>query len=461
VSEPTSMTMPAPTAPEQAPVVALPEQTLQQVPPSPQQEQESKPEGPLARFQHFWKGLRRGSIEKTPGFVVNHSSNVIGAAHVMTEMMMFKASNKDGKLIKGDIRNPINWVKDPIVTVFTDTFKKSKSENVAAGELFKGNPLKNIYQRVTDVEAATLRVAKNQHLVDGKIFTETKLANPWQTRSTLAGLVVWSLSALIPEKRDSEEEIERMSIKRRTNPVGYVAERIGQALWVPGWLDHKRQMIGLGVMASGICSAVGAWRGRVKLDNGMQRYAFNSGYLGTSTFTFLSSIPLLFASDDQRGYGGFGALMMGRLFFLPTSLYTKWKANEPGKGWYFSSMASFQAENFAQAMIGGAEKYKDANGNMVIVDHEAIRKEAKEKATLIKRERKNQSFANDQDGAVLSPVATANDNDRITVHPQGQQAVSENNDNTLTPHTHVVGGGAIVQKAMPDRGQEAQTVAGG
>lgn len=336
-------------------------------------------------FQRISSGvsaMRRRSIQAVPAFIVNHSSNLLGAAHVGTEMMMFKASNKDGRLVQNP-NNPINWIKEPLQTVFFDTFKRSRSQAIPVGELLKGNPFKNIYKRITDVEAATLRVQHNSENAD-KTLSEIKLSNPWQTRSTLAGLIIWSLSALIPERPDDPAEIERMAIKRKTNPVGYVGERLKQAVWVPDWGNHKRQMVGLGYVIIGLCSSIGAWRGRTKdpLTN-LQKYTFNRSYLATSLLSLGASVPLLFASDDQRGYGGFGAIMMGRIPFLFGSIGTKYRDKEPGRQWYAASMLSFQAENFAQTMVGGAEVTFDAQGQKIIKDHAAIREEAKAKAKVI------------------------------------------------------------------------------
>lgn len=357
--------------------------------------------GYLVRFSKFWSEKRKAAIDATPAFIVNNSSNILGAAHVATEMMMFKASSKEAKLIQNP-SNPINWVKEPIQTVFVDTFNRSRSTKIPVKELlFKGNPITNIYSRITDVDAATQRVRDEElkkPLAERKSLEKISLSNPWQTRSTLAGLIVWGLSALIPERREDDTEIERMAVKQQVNPLGYIAERLKQAVWIPEWPEHKRQMIGLGIMVSGVCSSIGSWRARNKDPlTGIQSYTFNKAYLGTSLFTLASSLPLLFATDDRRGYGGFGALMMGRLLYLPGSIYKKFKNNEPGKEWYTLATGSFQAENLAQNLIGGAEKLPDGT----VVDHEEIRKHAKQKAKEIVVERKKQGFGEEAPDAVI------------------------------------------------------------
>lgn len=336
--------------------------------------------GHLVRFSNFWSNERKATIKEVPAEVLKYSSNIFGAAHVITEMAMFKASNKNGTLIQ-DPSKPLNWITQPVRTIFEDAFKRSRSELPVKELLFTKNPIKNIYQRIVDTDGATRRAREKE---PNTPHHKIALSNPWQTRSTLAGLIVWGLSTFIPDRREDEAEIERMTIKQQVNPIGYVAERLKQAVWIPEWPEHKRQMVGLGIMASGVCSTINAWRGRGKDKHGVPIYTFNKGYLGTSLFTLASSFPLLFATDDRRGYGGFGALMMGRLLYLPSSIKKKFADKDSGRYWYTGATVSFQAENLAQNLIGGAEKLPDGT----IVDHDEIRKHAKEKAKELSAERK-------------------------------------------------------------------------
>jgi hypothetical protein len=210
------------------------------------------------------------------------------------------------------------------------------------------------------------------------------MGNSWQTRSTLFGLGVWSLSTVIPDKKEDPKEVERVATLQQTSPLAYVGERLKQAVWFPDWGGHKRQMIGLGIMGSGVMSTLGAWRRRATVEEAglkVLKYRFDRSYLITSAFTFLSSLPLLFASDDQKGFAGFGTLMMGRLFSLPSSVAGQFKNKEPGALWYTGATASFQAENLAQALIGGAEKRSDGT----IIDYSEIEKTAKQKVKDNKR----------------------------------------------------------------------------
>ena len=322
----------------------------------------------------FFSTIRHNAINATPGPIVNNSTNILGTAHVMTEMMMFKASMNT--LV--DKHNYWDYVPKALWNVYKDSIKRSGKSSTSLSELVHGNPLKNVYEYVTNTEAATARDVAAQ-IAEG--VEKVSLNNRWQTRSTLAGLTVWGLSAVIPDKKESDQEVERMEIMRRTNKPKYVAERFKQALWFPGWPDHKRQMIGLGIMASGLCSTVSSWRNRDKL-SAVPKYIFNGGYLFTSLITLASSLPLLFASDDQKGFGWFGTVMTSRLFFLPTSIYKKFKMKEDGAWYYLGATAGFQAENWTQALIGGAEKNPDGS----IIDHSASHKAGREKAQEIKRE---------------------------------------------------------------------------
>jgi hypothetical protein len=335
---------------------------------------------------------RFNAISAMPRQFVNNSSNILGAAHVGTEIMMFKASLPKSVLVDNP-KGPIDYVVRAVKRVFSESFSGSKTDIAELKAAVKGKPISGFIHHIRDVDGATERAIYSKvGKIDseGKLITRANLSlgNPWQTRSTLAGLVVWSLSAIIPDQKESSEEVERMAVLRETNPMQYVGERFKQALWVPEWGAHKRQMIGLGIMTSGICSLLGSWRNNIQMPQG-KVYAFNGGYFCTSALTFISSLPLLFASDDQKGFGAFGAWMTGRLAFLPSSIARKFKGDKMAATYYTASMAGFQAENWTQALIGGAEKLPDGT----IVDHEDIKKKAHQEAKEIKLARRNKHNA--------------------------------------------------------------------
>ena len=352
---------------------------------------------------------RYNAISAMPRFFVNNSSNILGAAHVGTEIMMFKASLKERKLVENP-KNPVDYVVRAIKHVYTDAFEKSGSDVAEMKEAMKDNKVRGFVNYIRDTDGATKRAVEPQ-LALGKLGKLTdkgepitranvSLGNPWQTRSTLSGLIVWTLSALIPDKKESPDEVERMAVLRATNLPGYIGERIRQAVWFPDWGSHKRQMIGLGIMVSGICSMIGSWRNNVdtfkKVEGILEKcrvYEFNPSYFATAALTFVSSLPLLFASDDQKGFSGFGSWMTGRLAFLPTSIAKKFKGDKGPAMYYTAATLGFQAENWTQALIGGAEKLPDGT----IVDHE----EAKEKARAEVKEIKQARAAAKHRGSVL------------------------------------------------------------
>jgi hypothetical protein len=338
--------------------------------------------------------MRRASIAAMPAFLVNNSSNVLGFSHVLTEFVMFKAGIKGNKLIDNP-QNPINWVVEPVKKVAADIYTNSKSRDYSLKQLFTGNVSQNVKKYIVDTKAATLREVSRQS-GSGKSISEVALGNPWQTRTTFAGLVVWTLSALLPEHKDSEEEVERMATMRTLHPFKYAAERMRQAVWFPEWTSHKRQMIGLGYLVIGICSMLGSFRQRRDLKHEIagdaeminmglkQAYGFNAAYFGTSVLSFLSSLPLLFALDENKAYSVFGMTMMLRIPVMFKSISKKYEFNEPGKHSYTAGMVSFQLENAAQALIGGATKLPDGT----IVDHEAEKRRAISEAKEYKKAHK-------------------------------------------------------------------------
>lgn len=353
-----------------------------------QAEQASKkPEGILARelsrFRNEVSGWRKAAITAMPGFLVNYSSNILGASHIATEVAMFKASNAKNdsfKLVK-DRSNPLSYIKDPLVQTMEGTLAGAKF-HTKTRDVFLADPKKtwvgNAVDYLTNIDKANAREYARAEAAGVNKATAAIHANRWQTRSTLAGIIVWTLSTFIPDKKEDPAEVERMAELQQRSPLGYVAERLRQAVWIPEWPQHKRQMIGLGVMASGLCSFLGAWRVRKQVVPNVYSYMRDNSYLMTSLFTFGSAASLTFSLDDERGFSRFGMGMMGRLLFLPKSISNRYANNDPGKNWYAGATASFQLENMAQSLIGGAEKNPDGT----IIDHAAVRQDAKLKAKV-------------------------------------------------------------------------------
>jgi hypothetical protein len=330
---------------------------------------------------------RQKTIAAAPPVIVNHSSNLIGGLQIAGEVMMFQASAKE-PLVKNH-RSLMSWIVDPPKTILSEIFKKTQG-GTGFKDIFNGNPFKNFYTQLTDVEAATLRERSMQRAAAAKIGrtladNHIGLPNRWQARSTLAGLTGWGINTLMPDNKDTPEEVERMATLAENRPLSYIAERFRQAVWIPEWPQHKRQMTGLGVMISGICSSIGAWRNRAELPpkgSKLYKYKFNGSYLLTGLSTLAASMPLLFRIDNDRGYANYGEIHLLRVFFLPKSIWNKYDYKEPGRHWYLGGASTFQTQNLAAALIGGAEKRPDGT----VVDTKAIREEAKRKAALAKAE---------------------------------------------------------------------------
>lgn len=366
--------------------------------------------------RNIWDGtsrqmsrMRHKSIEVAPAFFVNNSSNILGASHVATEMLMFKSGMKGASLIDHP-ENPINWVKEPFQKIKADIVTNSKSRDYSLRQLFSGNPIKNFKHYVMDTHDASLReverqIAANRELVaKGMAPKKLSLGNPWQTRTTLTGLIIWSLSAVLPERKESDEEIERMAKMRTLHPIQYIGERLKQAVWVPGWLTHKREMLGLGYLTIGVLSGLGSWRNRRDFSKGMlakdaelvskglkDSYAFNGAYFFTSVVSFIAGLPLLFALDERKAYSTYGSLSVLRIPLLPSSIYSKYAKGEPGWQSYTIGKLTFQVEDFLFSLIGGATKRKKPDGTYEIIDHEKLKKEAiaeaKEEKARIKEEK--------------------------------------------------------------------------
>jgi hypothetical protein len=371
------------------------------------------------------EGVRRKSIEVTPAFAVNNASNILAFMHIGTEVMMFK-SGMGGKALVKDWSNPVNWVKQPAQEIWKDIYSKGKSNDYTLGQLLKGNPIENL-QHWLNPHEATLRAIEREPAALQP--NHLKTGSPWQTRTTLMGLAIWTLSAVIPERKESDEQIEHMAKMRTLHPVQYVGTRLKQAVWFPEWNQHKREMLGLGYLGIGVLSGIGSWFNRAAmvdipkerkadvayiknaletrvqevktavskgevvakqalkdveliekaLEKGHclpQRYNFNAGYLFTSIVSFAAGLPLLFALDERKAYSTYGAMSVFRLPFLYTSIGEKMKKKEQGWQYYAGSKISFQLEDALFSVIGGATKKKRSDGTYEITDHEALKKKA-------------------------------------------------------------------------------------
>ncbi len=383
--------------------------------------------------RNAWDGVgqrmakaRRASIEATPAFVVNNSTNFLSASHVATEMLMFKSGMPGNKLID-DPSNPINWVVQPMQKIGRDIFG-GKSRWSGVKELFRRSPAEN-FRQFKDMNAASLREVEQQIsdnkalMAAGKTAKPIKLGNPWQTRTTSVGLATFILGAVIPERKETNEEIESMARMRTLNPIRYALHRYKQALWFPEWPKHKRELMGLGYNIIGTVSMLGAWRNRGKLDPAIaedakliakgleQGYKFNVGYFFTGLVSFIQGFPLLFALDENKAYSTYGAMTVLRTPMLVKSMNEKYTKQEDGWLSYLIAKVTFQLEDLLFLVIGGATKLKQPDGSYKIIDHEALKKEAIAEAKEEKARIREEKQANPKPRVVdmsLEPTAPAN-----------------------------------------------------
>ena len=315
-------------------------------------------------------GWRNSSIKALPNVVVNNASNIAGAMHMISEVSMLKANNTiltaggNGGFLDYIIRPPVNIYKSVMRNV---DFKFSPKSFLNPSSYVNAVKSHLDYKTATDIDLAKYNTPAQ---IDAGKAT---LINSWQARSTVVGMTTWLLNMLLPDVKDTPEETERMSIMATNHPIRYVAERLKQAIWVPDWFTHKRQMTGLGVLIAGTCSFLGGWR-NISKAAATPAYYWNKQYSLTGLISICSSIPLLFAVDNDRGYSLSGALHFLRTAVLPTTIWTKYQNTEGASAhFYAAGSTGFQLENLFMALVGGAEK--DQQGN--IVDHKAMREKGK------------------------------------------------------------------------------------
>ena len=336
-------------------------------------------------------GARNSTITVLPKFVVNNASNLAGVAHMVSEVAMFKANgtelmaavDKNGvALPPGAPRKALDYIKRPVVNIF-DSLVAGADLKVSPKSLLKPSFYIDAVKGHFDLKSATDVDLARRNTPEMLAAGKGKLLNSWQARSTMAGMTAWGLNMFLPDVKDTPEETERMSVMATNHPIRYVAERLKQAVLPWEWFQHKRQMTGLGVLVSGICSFLGGFRNVTRPTGANQFYWLNWQYCATGLASICASIPLLFAVDNDKGYSLSGAIHLARCVFLPGSIRKKYKNNEgDGAHYYLLGHLGFQSENLGMALVGGAEK--DADGN--IVDHKAMRKKAKELALHEKAE---------------------------------------------------------------------------
>jgi hypothetical protein len=330
-----------------------------------------------------------------------------------------------GNKLIDDPSNPINWVWQPAKKISADIFGIGKPKNGRFTDIFRRSPVET-FKGFTNLHDASMREVEHQIEVNkglvasGKQAQPLKLGNPWQSRTTGTGLVIFTLGALIPEKKESDQEIERMAKMRTLHPLRYIGERLKQAVWVPDWTHHKREMLGLGYNIIGTLSMLGAWRNRGQLNPAIakdaallakgltQGYKFNGGYFWTGLISFVQGLPLLFALDERRAYSAYGAFTFVRTPSLIKSIGEKYQKKEDGWQYYLTAKVTFAIEDFLFMLIGGAEKRRNPDGSYTIIDHDALKKKAIAEARAEKAERRDEKLHHESEAGNRDAVAGNN-----------------------------------------------------
>jgi len=356
---------------------------------------------PISKFlyavKNFGPNLRNSVVRSLPGAIVNNSSNFIAATQLVGEMMMFKANGT--QFVPTEHRATWwRYLVEPPKSIYKSVFEKAGGGGLTSlTEIFTPR----FYQKSNLPHASALDSLNHQ----------TALINRWQARSTFAGLVGMLLSAVFPDVKDSQEDLEKRTELAYNRPFRYVAQTVGEALWFPVATvlelgkrgvakvrgeelpetmvgKYKRQFTGLGILIAGTCSFLSGFR-NVKGQLPHQTYAHNPAHSIGGAITAFAGANLLLSVGSDQGWARFGSIQWLRMAFLPKSISHRYKADsagrlDGGRHWYFGGQGALQTTNTLSYLIGGAEKRDDGT----IIDHktvrDTIRAEVKSKRALAK-----------------------------------------------------------------------------
>lgn len=321
--------------------------------------------------------LREKVLGIAPGPLINNSSNLIGALHMAGEVMMLKANGT--KMLDG-VADPRGF--DYVWLPFKNTIKNagftfSLSDVKRPG--FLAESLKNLMRYEDAARLETLRTMK-------------PLVNRWQARATLVGMAGMTLAALMPDDKDSREDVEEVSRLYQDHPAYYFGKRFYQAVNPLEWPAHKRQFAGLAIATAGVCSFLSGFRNVTALNqadavakNLKYIYRLNPSHAAGGFITMLGGMQLWSGLDDEQAWKKFGQTMLLRVPLLYGSIGNRFNTGngvDPGRYWYVGGQATFTGKDMMAYLIGGAEK--DEHGNLI--DKEAIRRESMQKAKAEQKE---------------------------------------------------------------------------
>ncbi len=311
-----------------------------------------------ARFQnlrHYLEQKRQDTLQATPAIIVNNSSNIIGAMDIAGEMMVFKATGSN-LISKGNHGKPLHYIIDPPRNLFRSVASRA-SFNVTLKDL--ANPA---FYRESIAEFADLEKASKRDMRRGRLI------NRWQARAMFCSLLGMSASVVIPQQRDDPEENLQMTELWHQSPTRYVSKRFTQALWPPGWGDHKTQFAGLAKTTAGVFSYLSSYRNVAE----GKKYFRNPAHGIAALVTTAGGMQLMLGTDTEQSWRNYGATNWLRLPLLPASIMKRFFERDRRAVWYAGSVGAFQLENSFAFFVGGAEK--DKHGN--VLDKKAIREQA-------------------------------------------------------------------------------------
>ena len=328
-------------------------------------------ENVIYKVQDSWHALRLKLVPLLPAVFVNSSAKIIGVLQVTGEMLMLKST---GAIFVPDKSNFINYIIQPPKVVYDTIFKKAQS-SVSLRESIKPKNLIENIKAFTNLGQASKFDSLN-HTVP--------LINRWQARSALGGIVAGIASSALPDVKESPEQVEANAIMLRNNPIRYVAQCFGQALWFPAETvirtvkkianpqsdqrigEHKRQFAGLGLLGAGLASIVSGFRqvGGDFAKGEQQIYRKNKWHIIGGMITSVAGNFLMTGINNQQGWGNFGSTQMARMTILYPSIHSRFTPGANGKlennrWWYAGGQSVFQGKNIYASLVGGAEVKKD------------------------------------------------------------------------------------------------------
>lgn len=342
--------------------------------------------------------IRYHALKTLPDFIVNNSSNAIGATQLVGEALYFKSSGVN-QFIKNEHKGTWKAFVYPPVNVVEGVFKKSAFK-IQWKDLL--NPTKTAEElgRFFDLEEA------------GKIdlARDGKLSNRWSARSGFAGMFSMTVATLFPDEKDDPSTKEKMMAMATHNPLGYVGYRLGKGVMFPVTAatrfvdnlhtpkenhhmgDGKREFAGIGMTLTGIFSVLAGFR-QPRVLGSIAKYDFNPWQMLGGMITTFAGGQLMLGVDNQQGWTNYGATQFWRLAVLPQSIRERFKDKQgfadPNAGYYFGAQGVFQTKNLVAVSIGGAQKLPDGT----ILDQKKLRETAKDK---IEGERKSSPIFKDE-----------------------------------------------------------------